>query len=356
VARPIVGTIVIGGNEVAWLRVASEEDAGRVQCVVSKQSLSIGVRAAGMPGCEQLAGDLHWAPTAASQSSSGRVVVFCFPGGGMSRHYFDLAVEGYSMATHLASFGFLVVTVDHPGVGGSDVPDDPWELTPARVADVDALAVRQVLGRLSSEGLPGVPAKDPVFVIGVGHSAGALLVIHQQARHQVFDAVSLLGWAGHGLPQHLDEHERHLADGAPLTEETLVAAARRRHEEARVDLPRGSSSWLVANEMPEQVHAALVDARSPLLSVVGLASMIPGGTAGPAAEIKVPVFLGVGENDIATDPLRVPTEFPGSPDVTLYVLAQAGHNHNVEPNRGDLWDRMTDWISSITPKPDPSTS
>jgi alpha-beta hydrolase superfamily lysophospholipase len=76
----------------------------------------------------------------------------------------------------------------------------------------------------------------------------------------------------------------------------------------------------------------------------------------PAAEISVPVFLGVGENDIATDPLRIPAEFPASPDVTLYVLAQAGHNHNVEPNRRDLWDRMAGWISSMAPKPDRSVA
>jgi alpha-beta hydrolase superfamily lysophospholipase len=324
-----------------------------MQCHVSKQPLSIDVRGASMPGCQNLAGDLHWASSTAGRSSLGRIVLFCFPGGGMSRHYFDLAVEGYSMATHLAACGFIVVTVDHPGVGDSDVPEDPWALTPERVANVDAFAVRQVLDRLSSGGLPGLPAGNPVLVIGVGHSAGALILIHQQARHRVFGAVSLLGWAGHGLPQHLDEHERELANGSPLTEEILVAAARRRHGEARVDLPRGSSSWLVANEMPEQVHAALVHARSPLMSVVGLASMIPGGTAGPAAEISVPVFLGVGENDIATDPLRIPTEFPGSADVTLYVLAHAGHNHNVEPNREDLWDRMAAWVSSIAGPAEP---
>jgi alpha-beta hydrolase superfamily lysophospholipase len=269
----------------------------------------------------------------------------------MSRRYFDLPVDGYSMATHLASAGCVVITVDHPGVGDSDVPDDPWELTPGRVADADALAVVEVQKQLREGRLPGLPAISPALVIGTGHSAGSLVVIHQQARHAVFGAVCLLGWAGHGLPQHLDEHERELAANPALSPELLVAAARRRHGEALAQLPRGSSSWLVANEMPEQVHAALVDGRAPLLTVVGLASMIPGASAGEAAQVKVPVFVGVGEQDIATDPRRVPAEFPASPDITLYVLPQAGHNHNVEPNRHELWDRVVGWMSSIAPLP-----
>src|ERR1700722_14865107 len=49
------------------------------------------------------------------------VVTFCLPGGGMSRRYFDLEVDpaegNYSMARHLADLGFVVVTIDHLGIG-----------------------------------------------------------------------------------------------------------------------------------------------------------------------------------------------------------------------------------------------
>ena len=61
-------------------------------------------------------------------------VLCCLPGGGMSRRYFDLEVDpalgNYSMARHLAQQGFVVVTLDHPGVGDSDRPDDGYALTP----------------------------------------------------------------------------------------------------------------------------------------------------------------------------------------------------------------------------------
>ena len=56
----------------------------------------------------------------------------------MSRRYFDLDVAGqngaFSMARHLAAGGDLVVTVDPPGVGESDAPDDGYTLTPRVVA------------------------------------------------------------------------------------------------------------------------------------------------------------------------------------------------------------------------------
>src|SRR5207237_922822 len=60
-------------------------------------------------------------------------VLFCLPGGGMSRRYFDLA-NGFSMAEHLAARGYTVLALHHPGVRDSPPPDDPWALTPAHVA------------------------------------------------------------------------------------------------------------------------------------------------------------------------------------------------------------------------------
>jgi hypothetical protein len=32
--------------------------------------------------------------------------------------------------------------------------------------------------------------------------------------------------------------------------------------------------------------------------------------------------------------------------VTLYVLPESGHNHNVAPTRQLLWDRVASWIRS----------
>ena len=70
----------------------------------------------------------------AHEATARGAVLFCFPGGGMSRRYFDLAAPGYSFAEYACERGFTVITVDHPGVGDSDAPDDGWTLTPEVVA------------------------------------------------------------------------------------------------------------------------------------------------------------------------------------------------------------------------------
>ena len=48
--------------------------------------------------------------------------------------------------------------------------------------------------------------------------------------------------------------------------------------------------------------------------------MIPGTARRAAAALDVPVFLGVGEHDLATDHPLIPNEFPAADDITLYVL------------------------------------
>ena len=67
--------------------------------------------------------------------------------------------------------------------------------------------------------------------------------------------------------------------------------------------------------------------------------MIPGASAPELAAVDVPVFLGVGDRDITGEARRIPGQFPPAADITLYVLEESGHNHNVAPTRQVLWER-----------------
>jgi alpha-beta hydrolase superfamily lysophospholipase len=267
------------------------------------------------------------------------VVVCCFPGGGMNHRYFALG-GSYDMADHLAAAGLVVLAFDHPGLGGSDVPDDPWTLVPDTVADLDVAGVRAALAGLAAgdlvDGLAPVP--DPL-VLGVGHSMGAMLVVHQQARHGIYAGLGLFGHSGRGLPEVLVPEE--VADG------DLVALARARFREPLPVGETAASEMLVGPSLPPLAADALAAARAAMLTCCGLASMIPGSHAHELATVDVPVFAGIAEHDIAGPPHEVPTYLTGTSDLTLHVLEGAFHNSNVAPRRRAQWDRFVTWARTV---------
>ena len=267
-----------------------------------------------------------------------RAVFCCLPGGGMSRRYFDLDLAGYSMARHLAGLGFLVVTVDPPGVGESDRPADEYALTPAAVADVITPVVTDLLRK--------VPSNVPR--IGLGHSAGGLLTVVQQARHRTYDALALLGFEGRGLVDMLTEEERGYCGDPRGLREVVGRLAETRFSDPLPEGTTATSAFLLGpEEPPPEALVALGASKSAMLALVGLTSMVPGSIAPELEAVDVPVFLGVGEHDITGPPLEIPPQLPACRDLTLFVVPGAGHNHNVAANRAQLWDRLASWAGAM---------
>jgi len=309
---------------------------------------AIDVAAVAPPGVEQCTVDVFLPPDPTRASA----IAVCVPGGYSSRRYFDLAVAPehgeYSMARHLAGHGMLVIIVDPPGVGDSDVPDDPFTLTPDTLADVLASLTETVVeaareGRL----LPGTDPVGPAPVLGVGHSAGALLTVYAQARHGSFDALALLGFSGRGLPEQLGPAELACAGDPAAARAALPDLVRSRFASALPPFPARPGSIFAGGPEPEVAKAALRQARAPLLALLGMTSMIPGASAPELAAITVPVLLGIGERDITGEPRAVPAHFPAATDITLFVLAGAGHAHNIAARRAELWDRIVRWAGSL---------
>ena len=271
---------------------------------------------------------------------NGRVL-YCLPGGGMSRRYFDLDAPGFSMAEHLAAQGFVVVPLDHPGVGDSAPPADPWTLTPPVVADADTAAIAELQQRLGGIG------------IGVGHSMGGMLAVTVQARHKLFAGLGLLGFAHSDhyelteLAAFMTDEERAVVGDSQAIAEQLVDLAKIRFGRP---LPQGSttrSDFLLAGmPVPEAGLTALDRSASTMLACCGLGAMLK--CAAPDVKvIDVPVFLGFGEHDITGNARATADALARCPDITLFELAGAGHNHNVAPNRTVLWDRLATWATTI---------
>jgi pimeloyl-ACP methyl ester carboxylesterase len=315
--------------------------------------IEIDVSSVAPAGATVEVGDL-FLPDVRSDGAGTVDLVVCLPGGGMTRRYFDLPERlpgRWSMARHLADeFGLAVLVLDHIGVGDSPPPDDPYSLTPRVVAAVHAHVVAEVVSRLGDgEPVLGGGPLSVRRVIGLGHSMGAMLIVHQQARHRSYDALALLGFGGAGLPEHLDDDERGYAGDLDELELALPRLVAARFGAALV-MPSGRGSadptFLNPGVGPEP-RALLGEATGALLALSGLTSMIPGVSDAALAGVDVPVFLGVGQRDIVGDVDRVARLLTSAPSITEVVVPGAGHNHVIADGREVLTDEVAAWILGL---------
>jgi len=291
------------------------------------------------------------------------LVLVCLPGGGMNRRYWDLhppaeagADDGsFSFAEQMTRRGFVVVALDHLGVGDSSRPDDGHLLSAELVTQANTAATAKLLAGLRDGSLlPGVAAMPGLRSIGVGHSMGAMFTILQQAAASQHIGVALLGFSTRGLPEYVTPEVRELSKDVAAVRARLPELARRMFPKpyVRVQSSRGSGGGgdnsLFAGHKAEPLGvAALKEAVDGLLPQPAYLSMIPGNVSPEAAQIGVPVFLGIGELDMAGPTHQIPAGFPGSQDVTLVILPQAGHSHFLFPARTRLYERLDVWARSV---------
>ncbi len=278
-------------------------------------------------------------------------VLFCLPGGALNRRYFDLQGEGdFSFAAHLTSHGFIVAALDHLGIGDSSRPRDGFELTPEVLAHANAIAMDAIRTELRAGHLTGM-ALPQLQSIGVGHSMGAMLTAMQQARHGGHAGLILFGFSTRGLTTALSPEELSFANNPAGARANLVRLARLRAADPYPEVPRSAQGReLFAGETADRRGVeALQRARSRLLLTAGLFSMIPGSCAPECAAVDVPVFLALGDRDMAGPPHQIPADYPASPDITLVVLSATGHAHFLFPSRRHLFERVTQWCEVMLP-------
>ena len=287
-----------------------------------------------------------------------RHVFVCLPGGDMTRRYFDLHVpieagdddDSFSFAQQMTARGFGVVTLDHLGVGDSDRAQDIYALSTEVVARANAQATEQLLERLRAGTLaPGIAALPGLESIGLGHSMGALLTLVQQATLRMHAALALLGFSTRGMPDNITPEMRAAAHDPAQVRAHIVEWARMFFLGAHSAAKSKAVKVLFKNSAADpRGLQALKSARTPpLLPLPSIHSMLPGNVAPEAAQITVPVFLGLGEHDIAGPPHEIPAAFPRTRDLTLYVLPEASHSLFPFPSRRGLFDRLAAWARAL---------
>ena len=278
-----------------------------------------------------------FAPT---QLSEPAIVLFCMPGGGMNRKYFDLGGPGDSMsfAAAMSARGFVVVTMDHLGVGESSHPRDGFAITSAVAAQANAVAFDEIARRLRDGVLhPALPALRHFTPIGVGHSMGGLIMTVQQDARRDFAAMMLLGFGTCGMPEVLSDDDRAALARPDRGLSELPRLARQRFGgDAYPPIPRAEGASSAAR--------ALAAAQDGVLSVPAVHSMIPGSIKEEIARLDVPIFIGVGDRDIVGPPRMLPAEYERASDITLFIVEKCGHHPFVSPDTPRLLARAGDWV------------
>jgi pimeloyl-ACP methyl ester carboxylesterase len=305
-----------------------------------------------------LAASVH---VADAQSEPPRAVLICWPGGSYGRAYWDMRIPGhagYSFAEHMTAQGFVVVAVDHLGVGASSRPADGDRVNFETMSAAAASFVTQVRSMLAEEAEDlGGRALASVPIIGVGHSLGACLTVVTQARHRCYDAVALLGFT-HGDKEvavgAAGAAERADTESDQVLRETAIEQARAFFADTWDDVyglaPRAPHhSWLHDPDVPAAVIAAddAQAVRWPRQAYVE--ALLKGHSARFAAELDCNVFLAFGDHDVPPAPHADVGFYPRSPDVTLFILRNSAHCHNFASTRAQLWDRIGLWAGEQHP-------
>jgi pimeloyl-ACP methyl ester carboxylesterase len=286
--------------------------------------------------------------------ADARAVLLCLAGGTYDKHYWHLDVDGhpgYSFGEHLAAAGFVVIAVDHLGLGESDDPIASGPIGLELLANGDAEVARQVRERLQSrEFHDDLPAT--LALVGVGHSMGACLTTMVQAIAHPYDAVVLLGY---GVQiTNVYEETADAADLEARIRQTIDAACQltgANPTDTHTFAPRAYLADLFyAGEVPQEVIDAdtAVQSRVPVRAAAEVTT--PGFVANYAPRLDVPVFLAFGAAlDVSPNPHAEPINYIGSSDVTLHVVPGSGHCHNFASHRGQLWDRIATWVPTVVP-------
>ncbi|MCH9692233.1 MAG: alpha/beta fold hydrolase [Gammaproteobacteria bacterium] len=278
-------------------------------------------------------------------------VFCCLPGGGLSRGYYHLQTEdnlSHSFAHAMTAAGHIVITQDHLGTDNTSA-EFGFELGLTDFVAANQAAMQHVLNQLTSGTLlPELPALPHLSSIGVGHSMGAMLMIIQQAEYQTHHALVVLGFCNGGLPKMLNEAERLYANNSQAAKTHAQKLAEARFGKAFLMLPEAQQPATNSASVATDIIAVMQTMKTKLATVPGLLGMIPGSVATDTALIQVPVYIAVGDRDIAQPAEAIPAAFTGSVSTKLEVLADTGHNHFIYLSRHLLFSGIKNWLNSLS--------
>ncbi len=273
-------------------------------------------------------------------------VMFLLPGGGLSRRYFDIQFqqgENYSQARWFTQRGYVVVAMDYFGAGDSTLQIDGVPPSRDEVEQAVASAVREIHERLLAGTLAGdFPAASDCILIGAGHSVGGHVIVGTQGTHDVFDGICLLGASMTKTRLQLKPGKHYPYRTSSGNE--ILAVTR-------------DVDWIANDHWPD-VPQWVIDedrARDPLppwrtRNVPMFAGVLVEAfaSARQAANVRSPVQLIYGEQDVTAEPLDDVSVFRCAPSVSLVIVPGMGHSHNMANSREQAWMRLHLFAREVT--------
>lgn len=299
------------------------------------------------------------------------IICFAKPGGGYSRCYYTMDLPGPTrgaQATFHSSQDWIFVAVDVLGSGGSS-RHEADELTFATLTLAANEAEKEILDKLANGVLvPGYPPVPDPVTIGLGHASGASVTVVQQARHNCFDAVALLGCSGfHNHPptrpgdpplitpwftRDAADEDGYVpvnaavmsghSEAAPQASEWMTLAWAFYYDDVGVDVVQQDLGHfdLLSGAVQPTDDGILPWHSLGVAERVNRCIFTPGSVAAEAAAIRVPVFSAIGERDIIVDPPGEARIFSSAPSFDFFVCPRMGHMHNFAGTRTLLWERL----------------
>jgi hypothetical protein len=306
------------------------------------------------------------------------VVCFSKPGGGYSRGYYTCDLPGPAtgaQAAWHAARGWIFVSMDHIGVGGSSLHAAD-KLTYTVVAAASRAAEQEVLKRLEAGTLAaGFPKVATPLKLGIGQSMGGCMTVIQQGRYHCYDGVGVLGYSAvHTHPPTRPGTAPIAAPWLPrdtlLTQPLTVLNAAALAKAMSTPRPDGGAAmaWgfhyddvdpeIVAKDLAHfnrGIHDAASQkgfAAPPWSSLttpgaVAQSCLTPGAIAPEAAAVTAPVLVAMGERDVVADPKGEPRAYLSASSVDLFICPRMGHMHNFASTRELFWRRIETWADWV---------
>ncbi len=303
------------------------------------------------------------------------VVCIAKPGAGYSRSYYTTDLPGPAhgvgaQAEWHAERGWIFVSVDHLGVGGSS-QHGPDALGFAPVVAASEAAEADVRQKLAAGTLiDGLGKVERPVKIGIGQSMGGSLTVVQQGRFHSYDGVGVLGYGVLGTlpptppgtpPLVLPWMPRDTAPAEWVVTNAPALAALDPEASPGTDAMAWGFHYddiepaVVARDMDDYParHGDLPPWGSATIpSPLVMWCLAPGAVMVEAAAITSPVLVAMGERDVLVDPRGEVRAYASSPSVDLYVCPKMAHMHNFAGTREEFWARIETWAQWVRARRD----